>query len=83
MLDENFITDKIPKLAEDLTDGIIYGDTDGNGIINTADITNLVKVILTLGAADGDAIKRGDLDCDGAVNASDLLKLKRIMSKNY
>ncbi len=83
VLGENFITDKIPKLAEDLTDGIIYGDTDGNGIINTADITNLVKVILTLGAADGDAIKRGDLDCDGAVNASDLLKLKRIMSKNY
>jgi len=83
VLGEKFITDKIPKLAEDLTDGLVYGDTDRNGIINTADVTYLITAVLSSGAVGRDVRKSCDLDCDGAVNAADLLKLRRIISKNY
>jgi hypothetical protein len=82
VLSEDFITDKIPKLAEDLTDGLVYGDTDRNGIINTADISYLVSMLLSSGAISEDVRKSCDLSNDGAVNSADLLRLKHIMAGN-
>ncbi len=82
VLDEEFITNKIPKLAEDLTDGLVYGDTDRNGIVNTADISYLVSMLLASGAISDEVKKSCDLSNDGAVNSADLLKLKRIMAGN-
>ena len=82
VLDEDFITKKIPELAEDLTDGIIYGDTDRNGTVNTADISYLVSMLLASGAISDEVKKSCDLSNDGAVNSADLLKLKRIMAGN-
>ena len=82
VLGEDFITNKIPKLAEDLTDGLIYGDTDRNGIVNTADIGYLVSMLLSSGAISDEVKKSCDLSNDGAVNSADLLKLKRVMAGN-
>ena len=82
VFDEDFITNKIPELAENLTNGLVYGDTDRNGIINTVDIIYLVSMLMSSGAISDDVIKSCDLNNDGTVNSADLLKLKRIMSGN-
>lgn len=72
---ENDVTDFLSLLAS----GQIYGDTDGNGLINTGDFITLVhQLVSPENAADNSAC---DLNRDGKTDISDLMLMKKLMLK--
>ena len=72
---ENDVTDFLSLLAS----GQIYGDTDGNGLINTGDFITLVhQLVSPENAADNSAC---DLNRDGKTDISDLMLIKKLMLK--
>lgn len=58
------------------TSDIMYGDINGDGKINSTDLSALKRYILELAPLPGDS-KTADLNGDGLTNSSDLSLLKR------
>lgn len=56
--------------------GNIKGDVNGDGVVNTSDVTTLVNMIL--GAVVND-LARGDVDGNGSINVSDVTALVNII----
>ena len=54
--------------------GAIYGDADGNGVINVGDVVYLIDYIFNGGPAP-DPLWTGDCDCNGLVNIADVVYL--------
>lgn len=52
----------------------LYGDLNGDGLINAADIAEMRKAAMSLGAPDDRIVS--DIDADGETNIIDLIKLK-------
>ena len=53
----------------------LYGDLNGDGLINAADIAEMRKTAMSLGAPDDRTVS--DIDVDGETNIIDLIKLKK------
>lgn len=56
----------------------LKGDVNGDGVVNTSDVTTLVNMILGIVAKD---ITRGDVDGNGEINVSDVTALVNIILK--
>jgi hypothetical protein len=52
----------------------ITGDTNGDGVINSADIVYLINYLFIHGPAP-DPLKAGDVNCDGILNSADVVYL--------
>lgn len=53
----------------------IKGDTNGDGIINSADLLKVVKHLTGASTLDGAYLKASDCNGDGTINSADLLKI--------
>ena len=72
---------KIERLAMVLSENIVYGDIDENGIVSASDLVWLIKTIL--GTQDISEHMRAvcDLSADDLVNTSDIIKMKLLLMK--
>ena len=63
---------------------VIYGDTNGDGIINALDLLRIQKHILNVSNLTNASFKAADVSKDGSINALDLLKVqKHILGAGY
>lgn len=55
--------------------GVLYGDTNGNSQINSADALEVLRHSVGQKILEGDAFTRSDVNFDGVVDSSDALKI--------
>jgi hypothetical protein len=79
MCDDSFFAGVKVHIAEDDPD-ILRGDINGDGAINSRDITLLKKFISGIVELDEDAAERADVNADGHINAQDLNLLKKMIT---
>ncbi|MDO5147843.1 MAG: dockerin type I domain-containing protein [Oscillospiraceae bacterium] len=79
VLSTEFIESGVTEFLSVLASGQIYGDTDGNGLINTGDFITLVHHIVS--PEDGADESACDLNRDGKTDISDLMLMKKLMLK--
>lgn len=60
---------------------IVYGDFDGNGIVDMSDLSNLSLAILDSEVLSEDVLTRMDVTGDGKIDLTDLARLKQYVSK--
>ncbi len=60
---------------------IMYGDVDGNGVVNVSDATLVQKYIVKLETLTADQIARADVDHNGTVNISDASTIQKYSAK--
>ncbi len=81
VLSEEFINTRVADLVSAVVSGRVYGDTDGNGIVTTADFITLAEILLNPEAVSGENLIVYDITNDGKLNAADIIKLRMIMAK--
>jgi len=59
------------------SEGIMYGDVDGNKTVDLSDLSALSLVLIGENEAEEEQKKTGDMNADGALDLSDLAMLKR------
>lgn len=62
------------------TGGFVRGDANGDGLINSSDITYLINYLYKNGPAP-DPLWLGDCNCDGIINSSDVVYLINYLFK--
>ena len=62
--------------------GIVSGDVDGNGKVESSDYIRIRKHILKNTILNGEMLKRADVNSDGKVNSSDYIRIKTIIINN-
>ena len=61
-------------------DCVLYGDANGDGIINSADLLKIQKHLLNVSQLnDGANIKAADANKDGLINSGDLLRIQKYL----
>ena len=66
------------QLTEELTPELnLYGDTDGNGVVNTLDVVKLKRHLINIEPLTGYALDCANTDGNDTINTLDVVKLKR------
>lgn len=60
---------------------ILYGDVDGNGIVNISDATLIQKYIVRLESLTDEQLAKADVDHNGIVNISDASVIQKYVAK--
>ena len=60
--------------------GFLYGDANGDGVINSADVVYLINYLFKGGPAPV-ALEAGDVNCDGIINSADVVYLINYLFK--
>lgn len=59
----------------------LKGDVNGDGVVNSADLTALARIVGKIDTADDAVKQRADVVQDGVINSADLTKLARYIGK--
>lgn len=82
VLSEEFLVRIVDDIVTLVVSGLVFGDVDGNGTVNTADLTALKNALLNASAVINDENRRVfDINNDSAVTAADIVRLKIALSK--
>ena len=66
------------QITEELTPELnLYGDTDGNGVVNTLDVVKLKRHLINIEPLTGYALDCANTDGNDTINTLDVVKLKR------
>ncbi len=68
---QNQMSRRSPLAYTKVYQAILYGDADGSGTVNVADVTYLVNYLFKGGPAPN-PLELGDADCSGTINVADL-----------
>ena len=76
---KTYIDDFTIHYTDIIPDGVVEGDVNGDGVVTTADVTALYKLILY---NDSSSIVNGDQNGDGNITSSDVTKVYYILLHN-
>ena len=82
ILDPEYLCSILSDFTDMITSALVFGDTDGNGTVNTADILYLISAVISPeGIITDENISVFDVTGDGKSDAADIVRLKRLLSR--
>lgn len=81
LLDAEHIRTVLSDFSGMLTSGLVYGDTDGNGVLNMSDVIYLITAVISPDAVINDNNRPAlDVTDDGQIDSADIIKLKSLLA---
>ncbi len=74
-------TEKPVTTAVNSSSELVYGDVNGDGIVDLTDLSVMAVRLVDKKTFSGDQFKRSDVDADGSVGLTDLATLRQFISK--